>query len=299
MGKYQSIHTGAQIDDAVGKVANNEATNGQVLMANGGGGAEWKDLQKQNVGLDKVDNTSDMEKPVSNAQQVAINEVNLYLTQLRERVNALLDSDDTTLDQMSEIVAYIKANKSLIESVTTSKVNVSDIINNLTTNVANKPLSASQGVVLKGLVDALSNSKLNANELPTAINTALSQAKASGEFDGKDGKTPVKGVDYFTENDKQKIAEKAAALVDVDTSDFITKSTEEHQALSSSFGVKGSLSVESYDNQDERIDYGYDEIARHTGGTEYIYSLPEESGRIATIEWVQENAGGKIEWGEF
>ena len=51
MGKYQSIHTGAQIDDAVGKVANNEATNGQVLMANGGGGAEWKDLQKQDVGL--------------------------------------------------------------------------------------------------------------------------------------------------------------------------------------------------------------------------------------------------------
>lgn len=197
MGKYQSIHTGAQIDDAVGKVANNEATNGQVLMANGGGGAEWKDLQKQNVGLDKVDNTSDMEKPVSNAQQIAINDITLNLTQLRDRVNALLDSDDTTLDQMSEIVAYIKANKSLIESVTTSKVNVSDIINNLTTNVANKPLSASQGVVLKGLVDALSNSKLNASELPTAINTALAQAKASGEFDGKDGKTPVKGIDYF------------------------------------------------------------------------------------------------------
>lgn len=35
---------------------------------------------------------------------------------------------------------------------------------------------------------------LNLNE---AINMALTQAKESGEFDGKDGYTPVKGVDYF------------------------------------------------------------------------------------------------------
>lgn len=39
--------------------------------------------------------------------------------------------------------------------------------------------------------------KLDASALPTAINTALAQAKASGEFDGKDGYTPVKGKDYF------------------------------------------------------------------------------------------------------
>ena len=33
--------------------------------------------------------------------------------------------------------------------------------------------------------------------------------------DGKDGKTPVKGTDYFTQVDKQEIAEDAAALVDL------------------------------------------------------------------------------------
>lgn len=44
---------------------------------------------------------------------------------------------------------------------------------------------------------------LESSALPTAINTALAQAKASGEFDGADGKdgyTPVKGVDYFDGN---------------------------------------------------------------------------------------------------
>lgn len=49
--------------------------------------------------------------------------------------------------------------------------------------------------------------KLDASALPTAINTALEQAKASGEFNGKpgsdgiDGYTPVKGVDYFDGKD--------------------------------------------------------------------------------------------------
>ena len=56
---------------------------------------------------------------------------------------------------MSEVVAYVKSNKSLIDAITTSKINVSDIIDNLTTNVSNKPLSAAQGVKLKALIDAI------------------------------------------------------------------------------------------------------------------------------------------------
>lgn len=41
------------------------------------------------------------------------------------------------------------------------------------------------------------NKKLDASELPNAVNDALKQAKESGEFDGQDGYTPQKGVDYF------------------------------------------------------------------------------------------------------
>ncbi|MGN8964028.1 hypothetical protein [Bariatricus sp. HCP28S3_D3] len=90
-----------------------------------------------------------------NTASNAHNDIRLLVQGLTERLNALADSDDTTLDQMSEVVAYIKSNKSLIDAITTSKVNVSDIIDNLTTNVSNKPLSASQGVALKALIDAI------------------------------------------------------------------------------------------------------------------------------------------------
>lgn len=83
------------------------------------------------------------------------NDIRLLIGGLTTRLNALANSTDEDLDQMAEIVAYIKSNKSLIDSITTSKVNVSDIIDNLTTSVSNKPLSAKQGTVLKSLIDAI------------------------------------------------------------------------------------------------------------------------------------------------
>lgn len=90
-----------------------------------------------------------------NTNTAAHSDIRELITGLTTRLNTLADSDDTTLDQMSEIVEYIKSNKELIDSITTSKVNVSDIVNNLTTNVSNKPLSAAQGVALKALIDSI------------------------------------------------------------------------------------------------------------------------------------------------
>ena len=231
-------------------------------------------------------------------------DLRLELKAINDRLTAFFDSDNQTLDELSEIVAYITSNKALIDSITTSKVSVADIINNLTTNVANKPLSAAQGVVLKNLIDAVSASlsgyqpkgdyalasaiptkvsqlqndkgyltehqdisgKLDADKLPEAVNTALAQAKESGEFDGDpgapgkdgtsvtvksvsestadggsnvvtfsngkqltvkngkqgsagkngaDGKTPVKGVDFWTDADQEAIVQQVITALPV------------------------------------------------------------------------------------
>ena len=136
-----------------------------------------------------------------NADNSSHNDIRLLIGGLTSRFNALANSDDTTMDQLSELVEYIKANRSLIESITTNKVNVSDIINNLTTNASNKPLSAAQGVILKGLIDAIEiptvptnvsafeNDKgyITDSELNTAVENSLNEAKESGEFDGSEG----------------------------------------------------------------------------------------------------------------
>ena len=149
-------------------------------------------------------------------------DIRTSLESLRNKVNILLDSDDVTLDQTKEIVAYIKNNKSLIDAITTSKVSVADIVDNFTTDATDKPLSARMGLVLKNLLDLhetrydercdnIEAGKLDASKLPEAINTALAQAQASGAFDGEPGYTPAKGTDYYTEADK---AEMVAAVVD-------------------------------------------------------------------------------------
>ncbi len=75
-------------------------------------------------------------------------------------------------------------------------------------------------------IDILDANKLDASELPSAINTALAQAKASGTFDGadgkngtngKDGRTPVKGTDYYTAADKQEMINAVIAALPVYT----------------------------------------------------------------------------------
>ena len=43
MANYQSTHTGAEIDAGIDLLDNNSATSGQVLTANGTGGASWQD----------------------------------------------------------------------------------------------------------------------------------------------------------------------------------------------------------------------------------------------------------------
>lgn len=124
-----------------------------------------------------------------NTNTEAHNDIRLELTRLSGIINDVLDSEDINLDELHEIVAYIKSNSALIAAITVSKVNVADIINNLTTNVTDKPLSAAQGV-------ELNKNKLDASKLTEAINTALAEAKASGEFDGEDGV----GIDEVTIN---------------------------------------------------------------------------------------------------
>ena len=101
-------------------------------------------LDKERVGLDK-----------------SLYKICLYLTKTtltkQTGMMVMLKQEGNHIYSMalSEIVAYIKSNKSLIDSITTGKVNVSDIVDNLTTNVSGKPLSAAQGVKLKALIDAI------------------------------------------------------------------------------------------------------------------------------------------------
>lgn len=220
MADYTSKYKGEQIDEAVGKALVGGA--GAVTSVNGQTGAvqldipdvpDWAmqtkkptytasevgampstykppDQTAEQVGADPA-GTAVAKVDGHNEDESAHGDIRELITTLTQRLNAIADSDDVSLDQLSEIVTYIKNNKSIIDSIAIDKLSATDVINNLTSNVANKPLSAAQGVALKKLVDAISvptkvSQLTNDSGYLTnqSVGDVLSAAKESGEFDG-------------------------------------------------------------------------------------------------------------------
>lgn len=163
-----------------------------------------ENLSEHIANFNNVDNTSDMDKPVSTAQQNAIDsavsthntssvshdDIRTLISGLTTRLNALADSDDTTLDQLSEIVAYIKNNKDLIDGITTNKINISDIVDNLDSTDPNKVLSSKQGNVIKNLITDLTAlvgnkvDKVSGKGLSTNDYTTIEKNKLGGIASG-------------------------------------------------------------------------------------------------------------------
>lgn len=194
------------LNNEISRAKSAESNINSTLSAHIANESNPHSVTKAQIDLGNVDNTSDIDKPVSTAQQNALNlalsthntsesshsDIRLLISGLTTRLNVLADSDDTTLDQLSEIVAYIKNNKDLIDGITTSKVNVSDIIDDLTTNSGDKVLSAKQGTILKGLiadlteivgnkVDKVSGKCLSTNDYTTAEKNKLEGIAAGAE----------------------------------------------------------------------------------------------------------------------
>ncbi len=142
------------------KVSVSRTINGKELTSN-------ITLSASDVGAD-ASGTASTQVGTHNTATTAHNDIRVLITDLTTKLNNFLDVDDTTSDQLSEVLEMINNNKGTLESLTTSKVNVSDIIDNLETAVSTKVLSANQGVEIKKLIDALQislNNKANASAL--------------------------------------------------------------------------------------------------------------------------------------
>jgi hypothetical protein len=107
--------------------------------------------------LDGIDNDIADAVYTHNTASDAHEDIRELIDELSEAVNTFLDVDDSTVDQLSEVLQLIEDNKDVIDEITTNKVNVTDIVDELTSTESGKVLSAKQGSVLKTLIDALEN----------------------------------------------------------------------------------------------------------------------------------------------
>ena len=171
------------------------------------------EVTAEQVGAEPIGSVS-----THNTATDAHNDIRLLITGLTTRLNALANSTDEDLDQMAELVAYIKSNKALIDDITTKKVSVTDVIDNLTTNESTKPLSAAQGVALKALIDGLTKSSVglsnvnNTSDADKPVSTAQATAIADAKKAGTDAQTNLTGHIGNTSNPHNVTANQIGAV---------------------------------------------------------------------------------------
>lgn len=201
MASYKLPFTGPEVEDRLNKVTDlekNKANRSEIpsvpVQSVNGKTGDVK-LSADDVGARPntwIPSAADVRADTAGTASSAVtehntatdahNDIRLWLSNVETWVKNLLDADDETLNQTSEMIQYMKDNRELIEQITTGKVSVTDIINNLTTNVSDKPLSAAQGVVLKGLIDALQtavNAAAKATDLTSHTGNTTVHIKAA------------------------------------------------------------------------------------------------------------------------
>lgn len=177
-GKSDSTHNHDEDYDALG------AANTALASAKSYTDTKTSSLASTTVVDNKIS--------IHNASTSAHSDIRALISNLSTKLNNFLDVDDTTTDQLSEVLTLINNNKGTLESLTTSKINVSDIVNNLTTNSTSKVLSAAQGVAIKSLIDALQT------ELDSHTHAIADVAGLQTALDGKAATSHGTHVSYST-----------------------------------------------------------------------------------------------------
>ena len=114
----------------------------------------------------------------------------------------------TFLENLKDTFSTLSHKHTLSDITDYKAVTVDSSLSPTSTNpVQNKILDAEFDAISEamGALEAAIDDRVAVSELSTAVDDALSQAKTSGEFDGEDGYTPVRGTDYWTNADKEEI----------------------------------------------------------------------------------------------
>lgn len=185
------VYSTAEVDEALSEKASSSHKHDDIYDAKGSASNALNEAKEYtNTKTSGMATTTVVDSKISthNSSASAHSDIRSLITTLTTKVNNFLDVDDTTTDQLSEVLTLINNNKGTLESLTSGKVNVSDIVDNLTTSSSTKVLSAKQGVAIKTLIDALQeavNGKANSSHthsisevtnLQSTLNAKASQA---------------------------------------------------------------------------------------------------------------------------
>lgn len=140
-------------------------------------------VSKSQVGLGNVDNTADMDKPISTASQNAINTVSQTLSV--HKVNTSnphnVTKSQVGLGNVDNTADLNKPVSTAQQTAINARVAKADIADNLTTDDATKVLSAKQGKKIKDTLDGLPNAYATTISVSYASSTGVITVKLKDE----------------------------------------------------------------------------------------------------------------------
>lgn len=196
--KLSGVETGAQKNTITGVKGNSESSyrTGNV------------NITKANIGLGNVDNTSDANKPVSTAQQEAMDSLFAQAKKYADDKDALLlNNSSTAVDSIMELATAMAENEDVVDALEQAigtKAKASD----LTSHTSNKsnPHGITKEQLSLGDVENKSSATIRSEITKSNVTNALgytpyTQTEVDSLLDGKVDKVSGKGLstnDYTT-----------------------------------------------------------------------------------------------------
>ena len=176
-------------------------------------------LDKTDIGLPNVNNTSDTDKPVSTAQQTALNGKVDKSTTINGHtldVDITLDKEDVGLANVDNTSDINKPISSAQQTELNKKVNTTDIVNDLTTGGTTVPLSAEQGKI------AYNAALLHAQNTSNPHNATKSQVGLGNVDNTSDVNKPISSATQTALNAKANSADVPLKTVSVTAGNGLT-----------------------------------------------------------------------------
>lgn len=130
---------------------------------------------KEEIGLGNVENTADLDKPISNDTQAALNEVAASANQFTlNKIAELINGAPETLDTLKEVADAITENKTIVDALDAAigtKANASDLTSH-TTNKSN-PHGVTKAQLGLGNVENKTSATIRSELTQANVTTAL------------------------------------------------------------------------------------------------------------------------------
>lgn len=147
-------------------------------------------------------------------EQIA--QIKSYLHQLVEQLNYALpsmgDGNTQTYEVQGEEMSYYDIRSLIMQELNEVQTTFEQLSARFETDYV-KSAGWTPGMHLATDKNGIVVTVDNAEEVNSAVVKALGEAKDAGTFDGADGYTPVKGQDYFTEEEIENTAVLAAGKI--------------------------------------------------------------------------------------